>query len=241
MPVRLVRVVAAVVHLTKSDKKPVMSVIIPTLNEQENISSLLASLEKQNQDLEIIVVDGGSTDRTQKIAKSSPQVQLKNSSPGRALQMNTGAETATSDVLVFLHADTTIPENFVNEAKTVPKDGWAYFNIELSGNRKVYRLIATMMNLRCKLTSVITGDMVLIVSRKLFEKVGGFSDIPIMEDIEISKKLRRFCPPVSLKSTVITSSRRWENRGVLKTILLMWRLRLAYFFGASPEKLANKY
>ncbi len=218
-----------------------ISIIVPTLNEEHCIEQLIDTLKIQNERIEIIVVDGGSSDRTLSLLSGKAGVMVKHAPQGRATQMNLGAQCASGDTLAFLHADTKVPKDFVQKLTTVPAKKWAYFKVSLGRSKTIYRIIASMMNFRSRVTSVITGDMVLVICKDLYTRINGFPDIPIMEDVEISKRLRRHCKPYSLNSTVITSSRRWDNNGVYKTIFLMWRLRLQYFLGSSPEQLAKKY
>lgn len=221
-----------------------VSVIIPVLNE---VAALENNLQRLNvlreQGHEIIVVDGGSEDGSQNIAE--PQVdQLLASKRGRAAQMNKGAETATGDVLLFLHVDTILPidgvESIIKNMKPT-LNFWGRFDVCLSGGHRFFRVIEMMMNWRSRLSGIATGDQAIFISRKLFLRVQGFSDIPLMEDIEISRRLKKIEPPVCLSQKVVTSSRRWELNGVFKTIWLMWRLRLAYWLGADPVQLARQY
>ncbi len=158
--------------------------------------------------------------------------------------MNNGADVATGDILWFLHADTTAPANAYKLLLKSLSDGthvWGRFNVQLSGHGISYRIIEDMMNLRSCISGVATGDQGIFLLHNVFQQVGGFEEIPLMEDISICKRLKKISRPSCIKEKIITSSRRWEENGVLATILLMWRLRLAYFFGMSPESLATKY
>jgi len=220
-----------------------LSIIIPVFNEAENIANTLKQLQVYRQrDHEVIVVDGGSRDNTVDCVQDMAD-QLLISKPGRAMQMNIGAEQAQSEVLVFLHADTQLP----NSADTLiikameQAAQWGRFNVRLSGQHILFRLIENMMNWRSCLTGIATGDQVIFVRRTLFEQVGGYPEIKLMEDIELSKKLKLFGKPVCIKQRVTTSSRKWEKNGIVRTMLLMWRLRLLYFFGVSPNKLHARY
>ena len=221
-----------------------ISIVIPVLNEESQIVSCLERLQPMRfLGHEVIVVDGGSTDATRALAAPLCD-RLLRSRPGRAAQMNLGARFAGSDVVLFLHADSQLPEDAeqaIAEALADRKPGWGWFDVRLSGRAPVYRLIAAFMNLRARLTAVCTGDQALFVSAELFHLAGGFPGIPLMEDIAISKKLRQLARPRPLAQKVSSSSRRWERDGVARTILQMWRLRLLYFFGAMPEKLAARY
>lgn len=220
-----------------------ISIIIPVLNEEISLSHIASHLQSiRQQGHEIIIVDGGSTDNTLAIASEITDLVVV-SNAGRALQMNSGAEIASGEVLLFLHADTLLPEKAAQiiVAAYQNKDCWGRFDVRLSGNRYIYRLIESLINLRSCLSSVATGDQAIFIETKLFNRVGGFPEIALMEDVEISKRLKKIVKPVCVKQKVLTSSRRWENNGVISTVLLMWKLRLYYFFGVSPEKLRQLY
>ena len=227
----------------ENEKKPLVSVIVPVLNESLTIKNCLQQFrELRNEAVEIIVVDGGSADDT--VALSAPLAdRVLISGDCRSAQMNAGAAVAGGQWLVFLHADTFIFsrfDSFLNHLAAT-KSHWGFCRIRLSGRRWVFRVIETAINWRSRLTSVATGDQMIFVRRAVFEQLGGFPAIPLMEDIAISKKLRPLSGPLVWDRPVITSSRKWQQNGVLKTVFLMWRLRLAYFFGASPEKLVKEY
>jgi rSAM/selenodomain-associated transferase 2 len=218
------------------------SIIIPALNEAESIENTLFPLQYLRKlGHEIILVDGGSRDATCFISR--PLVsKLLSSEPGRARQMNLGASIATGNVLLFLHADTSLPENLEGIfAGLKIKSFWGRFDLSLTGTQYIYRLIEKMINLRSRLCGIATGDQVIFMTRDLFDRVNGFPDIPLMEDIAVCKKLKTISSPVCISARVITSSRRWESRGAIKTILLMWKLRMQYAMGVPPEKLANQY
>ncbi len=221
-----------------------ISIIIPTLNEAENIQPTLDRLQPlRSRGHEVILVDGGSTDNTVDIGR--PQVdRILNSDPGRACQMNVGASQAKGDIFWFLHADTLIPEladQIIDTAVDNRSRAWGRFDVRLSGKDIRFRLIAFMMNRRSRLTGIATGDQGVFVTRALFEKIGGFAEQPLMEDIEISRRLKRHARPICLKQKLITSSRRWETRGIWHTVFLMWRLRLRYALGGDPHKLVKRY
>ena len=221
-----------------------ISIIIPVLNEAHHIASLLDSLQPfRQQGAELIVVDGGSQDKTRDIAE--PLVdKLLQTEKSRAAQMNAGAAVAQGEVFVFLHADTYLPEQSYFALRTAYETSpvrWSRFNVRLSGHRFIFRVIEWFMNRRSCLTGIVTGDQALAVYRELYQQVNGFPDIPLMEDIAMSKSLKKICRPRCLKEPVLTSSRRWEQNGVLRTMLLMWWLRLAYFLGMSPARLAEYY
>jgi len=219
-----------------------LSIIIPTLNEIENIEATLRPLQTlRAQGHEIIVTDGGSEDTT--VALATPLCdRLVHAPRGRALQMNEGARYACGNYLLFLHADSVLPDDAPGLiSSALQSSTWGRFDVRLSGRHWLLRIIESMMNLRSRLTGIATGDQAIFVMRGLFEELGGFPDLALMEDIELSKRLKRHGRPACLKQKVLTSSRRWEAHGILKTVLLMWRLRLAYFFGARPEQLSRHY
>ncbi len=225
-----------------------ISVIIPVLNEEDRIFSCLERLRPmRSRGHEVIVVDGGSKDETRTIAAERCSLLLR-SRPGRAVQMNLGARFARGDVLLFLHADCELPENAeeaiaqaLARVRSGGKPGWGWFDVRLSGQAPVFRLISAFMNLRARLSAVCTGDQALFVAAELFHEARGFPSIPLMEDIAICKRLRKLARPRPQAIPVKSSSRRWETAGVARTVLQMWRLRLFYFFGVSPERLARMY
>lgn len=221
-----------------------IAVVIPVLNEAEAIESTLRCLlDMRRRGCEVLVVDGGSTDSSAQLAEPLCDRVLTLARPGRARQMNAGAASTTSDVLWFLHADTRVPADADMTIREALGRGsrWGRFDVRLSGRQPLLRVVETMMNWRSRWTGIATGDQGLFVDRASWVTVGGFSEIPIMEDIEISRRLRRLGPPVCLRARLTTSSRRWERRGILSTILLMWRLRLYHRMGVSTEKLARIY
>lgn len=219
-----------------------ISIIIPAFNEENGIVGLLASLQGlRGAGHEVLVIDGGSTDSTQSLAQPLCD-KLIRTPKGRALQMNGGARQSAGDMLWFLHADSILPEETLDGLPALlEKTSWGHFDVRLSGKQGVYRVIESLMNLRSGLTGIATGDQAIFVRRDLFWKVGGFSEIPLMEDISLSKKLGRIMRPARSKLRIQTSSRRWEQSGVVSTVLLMWWLRLQYFIGVDPELLAKKY
>jgi len=221
-----------------------ISIIIPVLNEGNNIQQTLLNLQLvRKQDVELIVVDGGSDDNTVELAKPLCDFVIQ-SSPGRAKQMNAGANLANGAVLLFLHADTQLPsffhKNLLGEMKMQNKK-WGRFDIKLSSNKLVFRVIESMVNIRSKLSGIATGDQAIFIEKELFAHVKGFPQIDLMEDVAISTTLKKIEFPLCLKLKVITSSRRWEQYGIWKTIILMWKLRYAYFRGEDPNRLARKY
>lgn len=221
-----------------------LSIIIPSLNEVENIQPTLDRLQPlRSRGHEVVLVDGGSSDDTVNLAR--PQVdRVLNSEAGRARQMNMGASRARGDIFWFLHADTLPPEladQTIDAVINKKALAWGRFDVRLSGRDSRLRLIEFMMNRRSRLSGIATGDQGIFVTRALFEKIGGFADQPLMEDIEISRRLKRHARPICLKQKLITSSRRWETRGIWRTVFLMWRLRLRYVLGGDPHKLVKLY
>ena len=225
-------------------KAPLISVIIPALNEARTLASTLIPLQSlRQQDIEIILVDGGSSDSTLEIAKPLVDTVLE-SQQGRALQMNAGAASAKGDLLLFLHADTQLPSEAFSALRSLLQQQagfWGRFDVTADSNRWIYRLVTRMMNLRSCITQVATGDQAIFIHRSLFLKSGGYPEIPLMEDIAISKKLRKLQRPVCLRNKAVISTRYWQNHGVVQSIFRMWRLRLVYFFGASPHRLVRQY
>jgi rSAM/selenodomain-associated transferase 2 len=218
------------------------SIIIPTLNEAQAIENCLAALQPLRESCEIIVVDGGSTDNT--IALAMPLVDKAiSSAKGRALQMNAGAQCAMGDVLVFLHADTFLPDDGLKHIANAIKNNcqWGRFDVSLSGTHPMLKVVAFFMAWRSRLTGIATGDQVIFVEKKLFDSVGQYPAIALMEDIVLSKRLKKISPPACLYAKVTTSGRRWEQFGVFKTIFTMWNLRLRYFLGEDPQVLADLY
>lgn len=221
-----------------------ISIVIPTLNEATTIQKTLVLLQPlRNRGHEIIISDGGSTDGTIKLAAPLAD-QIICSAKGRASQMNAGAKKTSGDILWFLHADTLIPENpdtiIFNHLQNSSKV-WGRFNIRLSGQHLLFRIIEFMMNTRSCITGIATGDQGIFVKRETFEKQDGYANIALMEDIEFSNRFKKISSPVCIKQKLISSSRRWEQNGIVKTVFLMWQLRLAYYFGTSVNKLARKY
>jgi len=221
-----------------------LSIIIPTLNEAEGIAATLESLAGLRcRGHEVIVVDGGSSDGTADLVHGLADRVLA-ASPGRAGQMNAGACAAAGDVLLFLHADSRLPDaadRLVLQGLAEGGAAWGRFDVRIAGLHPLLRVVETMMNLRSRLTRICSGDQGIFVRREAFESVGGYPDQELMEDIAISARLRRLSAPLCLRERCLTSARRWESRGVLRTIVLMWWLRLQYALGAAPARLARGY
>ncbi len=221
-----------------------LSIIVPTLDEAAAINDLLVDLKPaRTAGHELIVVDGGSHDHTVELVH--PLVdRVLHSPPGRAIQMNTGATASEGDALWFVHADSRIPADAITALIRELRSGryWGRFDIRLSGRAWPFRVIERMMNLRSCLTGIATGDQGIFVTRELFDAVGGFPSIALMEDIALSRLLRRDSRPVCIRTPRLqTSSRRWEEHGILRTVWLMWRLRLAYALGTPADELARRY
>lgn len=219
-----------------------VSIIIPVLNEEVSIKILLNQLQLyRNLGHEVIVVDGGSKDKTVSISESLADIVIQ-SPPGRAIQMNAGAAQANNNILWFLHADTLLPENAIEKIESaLSMNEWGRFNIKLSGTNILFRIIEVMINIRSCLSGIATGDQGIFVKRNTFNAIGGYSELPLMEDVDLSKKLKAFSRSVCLKEKLTTSSRRWEKYGIFTTVLLMWKLRLLFWLGVSAERLAQQY
>ena len=218
--------------------------MLPILNEEAQVAACLGALQPlRGQNCELIVADGGSRDRS--VALAGPLADRVVVGPrGRAAQMNAGARQANGDILWFLHADSLPPPDalsLIRAALAGRERGWGRFDVRLSGRRPSLRMVEFSMNLRSRLTGIATGDQGIFVRRDLFERIGGYPPIALMEDIALSRALKRYGRPACLRQRVLTSSRRWERDGIARTILLMWRLRLAYFLGADPDRLARSY
>jgi rSAM/selenodomain-associated transferase 2 len=221
-----------------------LSVIIPVLNEAAELCDTLSALRPLRADgHEVIVVDGGSRDAGAAIAAELAD-RIVHADRGRARQMNAGAQVARGDVLLFLHADTRLPPHaaqIIFDGLRARNAAWGRFDVRLSGAHPLLRVVERMMNWRSRVGGIATGDQAIFVRRELFAAIGGFPEIPLMEDVALSKTLKRHGRPLCLAQTITTSSRRWEAHGVVRTIVLMWRLRLAYALGADPRRLARVY
>ncbi|MDD5030126.1 MAG: TIGR04283 family arsenosugar biosynthesis glycosyltransferase [Rhodoferax sp.] len=221
-----------------------LTIVMPVLNEAAGIAATLqALLPLQARGVQIMVVDGGSTDDTVLRVRAAG-VQVLDAPRGRALQMNAGAQHAAGHLLLFLHADTVLPDQadtLIEKALASGPEVWGRFDVRIAGRSRLLRLIAALMNWRSRWSGIATGDQALFMTRAAFGQVGGFPDQALMEDIEMSSRLLKLSRPACLQAQVTTSGRRWESRGVWRTVLLMWRLRLAYWFGVAPQQLAQRY
>jgi rSAM/selenodomain-associated transferase 2 len=223
--------------------RPALCIVVPVLDEAASLRARLKALDAfRRRGARVVVVDGGSGDDTLTIAREHADLALL-APRGRASQMNAGAAACPADVLLFLHADTVLPDNadaLVRRA-TLGPFAWGRFDVRIDSPRAALRMVSAMMNLRSRWTGIATGDQALFVRHDLFRQIGGFPDLPLMEDIAMSRALKRHGPPACLKDRVTTSARRWERQGVWRTIVLMWHLRAAYFLGADPRQLAIRY
>ena len=221
-----------------------LSIIIPALDEAEHIVATLDSLQPlRRRGVEIIVADGGSSDNTANLARERAD-QVLTVPAGRARQMNAGAAAALGEILCFVHADSRMPEGadgLIVDGLSRSRRSWGRFDVSIAGTHPMLRVIAQLMNWRSRLTGIATGDQGLFLTRSLFEAAGRFPEIALMEDIALTRQLKRYSPPLCIAHRLMTSGRRWEKHGVWRTMLLMWRLRLAYFFGADPDRLARQY
>ena len=221
-----------------------LAVIVPVFNEAPGITAHLHALAPlRARGVQVVVADGGSTDDT--AARAAPWADQVLAAPkGRARQMNAGAAAVDAEVLLFLHADTQLPpdaDRLVLQGLQSGAHRWGRFDVRISGRWAGLPMVAALMNLRSRLSGIATGDQALFVRRNAFVQVGGYVDQPLMEDIALSRSLKRLGPPLCLRQRVTTSGRRWDTRGPWRTVLLMWQLRLLYWLGASPERLARRY
>ncbi len=223
---------------------PRISIIVPALNEAEGIAAALAALVPlRGRGHEVIVVDGGSSDGTPALARGAAD-RVISAPRGRASQMNAGAALARGEVLLFLHADTRLPENAdarILRELAASGRAWGRFDARIEGKSRLLPVIAFFMNLRSRATGIATGDQAMFVRREAFERAGRFPPIELMEDVALSSSLKRISRPLRIADKAVTSGRRWERHGVLRTVLLMGWLRLKFFFGAAPASLARLY
>ncbi len=221
-----------------------LSVIIPVLNEAKNLERLLPHVRAICPGAEVIVVDGGSEDGTRGVVSRFPWVKWVSSARGRATQMNAAAKVAKGGVFLFLHADTLLPDgaqSAILEAFADRAVVGGRFDVEFDNPRLTFKAIAALINLRSRLSEICTGDQAIFVKREVFESLGGYPEIPLMEDVELARRLKQKGRLASLSLRVTTSARKGEQEGVAKTILLMWTIRLLYFVGVGPERLHQWY
>lgn len=240
MAARRDKVVAVGEHLPEFSAESV-SIIIPVYNEASQLDASLNDLFEGipgNARVEVILSDGGSTDNTLAIAKQYP-CKIISGKTGRACQMNAACRHANGDHLLFLHADSTLPGDWLKQVQA--SQNWGFFPVKLSGRHWLLRVIESAISFRSRVSKVATGDQGLFFSQSFFHRLDGFPDIPIMEDIAISKRARKLSRPTIGRYPVTTSSRRWEQNGIIKTVFLMWGLRFAYWLGISPDRLHRIY
>jgi len=221
-----------------------ISIVIPALNEAPNLEGLLPDLAGRFPEAEIVLVDGGSTDATAAVALRFPQIRLLASPRGRARQMNAGARAARGDVLLFLHADTLLPEGALAAVEAAASDPGVVagrFDVRFDNPRPVFRMIAWFMNQRSRWSGISTGDQAIFVCLEPFRALAGYPDMPLMEDVELCRRLKRRGQMAPLRLSVTTSARKWEREGAVRTILLMWALRLLYLAGVPPARLHRWY
>lgn len=230
-----------------------LSIIIPILNEADNLPELMAHIVRLDPaPQQVILVDGGSVDGSVAIAKemlksietaqSIIDWYIIESTVGRAQQMNAGAMLATGDVLLFLHADTELPTDAIdNVQQAIAQYDWGRFDVRLDSCEPLLKIVGFMINKRSRLMSIATGDQAIFIKKSIFEQIGGYPDQPLMEDIELCKRLKKIARPACLKSKVTSSARRWQQHGTWRTIFLMWQLRFDYWRGVSPSVLKQRY
>ena len=230
-----------------------LSIIIPLLNEAGNLPELIAHIVRLDPaPQQVILVDGGSVDgsvaiadsvlKSTEVAQSIIDWHVIESTVGRAQQMNAGAILATGDVLLFLHADTELPADATdNIRQAVAQYDWGRFDVGLDSREPLLKIVGLMINQRSRLMSIATGDQAIFIKKSVFEQIGGYPDQPLMEDIELCKRLKKISRPACLKSKVTTSARRWQQHGTWRTIFLMWHLRFDYWRGVSPDVLKQRY
>lgn len=224
-------------------RRPALCIVVPVLDEAPQLAARLGELQRlRRSGTHVVVVDGGSADESLAIAAGLADLAFV-APRGRARQMNAGAAVGTGELLLFLHADTQLPRDADTLVQVALSTGlhWGRFDVAIDSPRPLLRIVSALMNRRSRWTGIATGDQAMFVRRELFDRVGGFPDQPLMEDVALSKRLKRHGPPACLRERVTTSARRWERHGLWRTILLMWRLRAAYFFGADPSELAVRY
>lgn len=216
-----------------------IAIVIPVLNDRDHLSRLLTSLLRYPE-FELIVVDGGSNDNPQEVLSRATFIQA--TKPGRGMQVALGIKKTTREWIWVLHADSLVQEENVETIGTaISQVRWGRFDVSLDGSRWEFRMIETLMNVRSRLTSICTGDQGMFFHRDILQEIGGFPDQPLMEDIEVSKRLRKLAKPFYSTSRLRASSRKWETEGVFRTVVRMWRFRIRYYLGASPDALYSEY
>lgn len=216
-----------------------IAVVIPVLNDRDHLRRLLTTLER-HPDLELVVVDGGSSDNPQEISSRATFIQT--TKPGRGRQVALGIKQATREWIWVLHADSFVHEENVESIGTaISQVRWGRFDVSLDGSRWEFRMIETLMNWRSRFTSICTGDQGMFFHQDILKQIGGFPDQPLMEDVEVSKRLRKLAKPYCSNSRLGASTRKWEADGTFRTVLRMWRYRIRYYFGASPDVLYSEY
>ena len=228
-----------------------LSVIVPLYNEGEQVNDLLDHLRELTGLSEAVLVDASDQaasntvmDELQRRVDNDPLVTLVRClRPGRGAQMNIGAAHSSGAVLLFLHCDTRLPAHAAEHISRCIAHGraWGWFDVRLDTRAPTYRLLERMINLRARVARIATGDQALFVTRRVFAQQRGFAEIPLMEDVELSRRLKRVGAPAVMAQPVLTSARRWQKNGVWRTIFLMWKLRLLYWVGVNPERLAAHY
>ena len=248
--IRCVRHVMRIAGIPAPVSSPTVAVVLPVLNEAPHLDACLSELLKHHAVDEILVVDGGSTDASvetvcRHMAADAARVTpcLLQASRGRARQMHAGAQAAHSDVLLFLHADVRLPEGAVEQVRAALRRGylWGRFDARLSGRNFLFRIVERLMNWRSAATGIVTGDQAMFVRGDVYRMLGGFALLDLMEDIEFSRRLKWVGRPARLHGPVMVSARRWEQEGIIRTVLLMWTLRLLYWLGVSPKRLGCWY
>jgi len=222
----------------KSGRSLSVAAIVPVLNESALLPDMIERFRHIDVD-ELVYADGGSTDGTREQLQAAG-VRWVSSRSGRSAQMNCGAAECTSDILLFIHVDTAVSSSHIEAVRKSMRDrGMAggRFDVQLSGAHPAFRIIESMINLRSRLSRISTGDQAMFVRRDVFERLGGFPDQPLLEDVAFSRLLKRAGNIACLRQRVETSSRRWEEYGIVRTILLMWWLRLRFWLGAAPARL----
>jgi len=224
-----------------SSGEPLISIVIPVLDDAAALARILGQLADQD-DVEIVVVDGGSADESRRIAHDADQVI--ESASGRARQLSVGIAAARGDLIWMVHADSCVSGELLNQMRRIAGDvhaRWGRVDVRLDGDAPVFRVIEWSMNWRSRLSGICTGDQGIFVRRGVLELIGGVPQQALMEDVELSKRLRRLAVPRRIPGPIVTAARRWQRDGILRTVLEMWRLRLGYFFGEAPELLAARY